>query len=100
MLARLKAAQDAKSPGTWMKHYRKNLRPEYGFAEKSEQLCRQAWTLWCYAVDAGYRSYAEELLMESPHVNQFVGGMKRLQLIIQKHKRQAWMDAMAKRYAD
>ena len=99
MLTRLKTLQDAKHPGTWMQHYRKNLRTEYGFADRSEQLCRQGWALWCYALDEGYRSYAEELLLESPHVNQFIDGMKRLKLVIHKRKRQAWLDAMAKRYA-
>lgn len=88
MLTRLKASQDAKQPGTWMEHYRRNLRPEYGFSDRSEQLCRQAWALWCYASDEGCRSFAEELLLKSPHVNQFVDGMKRLKLIIQEHKRQ------------
>ena len=86
MLTRLKKAQDLANPGTWMSHYRNSLKGEYGFSERSEQLCRQGWQLWTFALDAGYREIAEDLLDAYPHVNDFVDALKRLKIVIRQRE--------------
>lgn len=78
MLTRLKATHEASSPGTWMGHYRSKLRHEFGFSERSEQLSRQLWELWTFALDHGHRATAERLQDRHPHVNDLVAALKLL----------------------